>query len=74
MISQISSGPGFTREAEVLRNELDAAIAEYGDQIPDLKLMAEQLDLLAEIQANPELAASISEAANREYVPDPQIF
>ncbi len=74
MISQMTSGPGYSDEAQVLREELDAAIAEFGDQIPDLKLMAEQLDLLREVQTNPELAASLAEASNAEFVPEPEIF
>ncbi|MEM9591960.1 MAG: hypothetical protein AAF967_11555 [Pseudomonadota bacterium] len=74
MISQVTAGQGSTDEAKALRQELDAAVSVFGDQIPDLRQLAEQLDLLEEVMSNPGLAASIAEAANREYEPNPEIF
>ena len=74
MISQMTQGPGNTAEAQALRAELDEAIKAYGDQMPELRDLATQLDLLAEVAQNPELAAQIAENATKEYEPNPKIF
>ena len=74
MMSQVTSGPGNTDEAKTLRQDLDAAIAEYGEQIPMLSELAEQLDLLARLEADPALAASMADAATADYEPNPEIF
>lgn len=74
MMSQVTNGPGNTKEAESLRNDLSAIIAEHGDTIPGLEDLAGQLDLLKELESNPELASLMSVQAMKDYVPNPQIF
>lgn len=74
MMSQVTSGPGNTKEAEALRNDLDEIIAEHGDTIPGLKDLAGQLDLLKELESDQELASLMSVEAMKDHVPNPKIF
>ena len=74
MISQATSGPGNTVEADALRKELDAAIATFGDQIPQLQELADALDMMQKIASNPEFAQAMSEQTMKDYVPNPDIF
>ncbi len=74
LVSQATKGPGVTEEAEALRRELDVAIAEYGETIPELEQFAAQLDLLKEVASNQDLADLLAEQAMSEYEPDPPVF
>ncbi len=74
MMSQVTSGPGNTAEAEALRKDLDAAIAAYGDDMPELQQLANQLDLLKAVASDPDLASKMAEDAMKDYVPNPPIF
>ena len=74
MMSQVTSGPGNTAEAEALRKDLDDAIAAFGDQIPQLQDLADQLDLLQAVAADPKLSQAMAEQAMKDYVPNPEIF
>ncbi|WP_171212657.1 ankyrin repeat domain-containing protein [Ruegeria sp. HKCCA5426] len=74
LISQITDGSGNTEDVKALRAELDAAIAKYGDTIPELGQLAAQFDLLNEKSFSQDLANQFAEKAVKEHVPEPLIF
>lgn len=73
-LSQMTNGPSNTAEAEALRRDLDTAIDQLGDTLPELQEIAKMLDLMAEVADDPDLAAHMAEAAQQSYEPNPPIF